>query len=199
MNEKFFDRKKEKQDRMINAALKICAENGYKHCSTDDIVKEAGISKGLLFHYFGSKIRLYEFLYDYCMRFLTLELKSAVSDSETDYFNIIRAQEQAKKNVLKSYPYLQMFIDRSSTEDDEMAVEITSDLRDELQSIYDGFLNQVDASRFKKDVDPSLVNSMLQATLGSIMADQLHRVSFNPDHYYKEGIKYINLLQNVCY
>ena len=52
MNEKFFDLKKEKQDRMINAALKVFALNGYRHASTDDIVREAAISKGLLFHYF---------------------------------------------------------------------------------------------------------------------------------------------------
>jgi len=44
MNEKFFDLKKEKQDRMINAALKVFAMNGYEHASTDEIVKEAGIS-----------------------------------------------------------------------------------------------------------------------------------------------------------
>ena len=65
MNEKFFDLKKEKQDRMINAALKVFALKGYEHASTDDIVKEAGISKGLLFHYFISKLGLYSFIYDY--------------------------------------------------------------------------------------------------------------------------------------
>ena len=51
MNGKFFDLNKEKQDRMINAALKVFAINGYRHASTDEIVREAGISKGLLFHY----------------------------------------------------------------------------------------------------------------------------------------------------
>ena len=55
MNDKFFDLKKEKQDRMINAGLHIFAMNGYRHASTDEIVKEANISKGLLFHYFESK------------------------------------------------------------------------------------------------------------------------------------------------
>ena len=31
MNEKFFDLKREKQDRMINAGLKVFAKNGYRH------------------------------------------------------------------------------------------------------------------------------------------------------------------------
>ena len=41
MNDKFFDLKKDKQDRIINAALQVFALNGYRHASTDDIVKLA--------------------------------------------------------------------------------------------------------------------------------------------------------------
>ena len=78
MNEKFFDLKKEKQDRMINASLKVFAMNGYAHASTDDIVREAGISKGLLFHYFVSKLGLYSFIYDYSIRYVILELTTGV-------------------------------------------------------------------------------------------------------------------------
>ena len=85
MNEKFFDLKKEKQDRMINASLKVFAMNGYAHASTDDIVREAGISKGLLFHYFVSKLGLYSFIYDYSIRYVILELTTGVDKEETDY------------------------------------------------------------------------------------------------------------------
>ena len=56
MNDKFFDLKREKQDRMINAGLKTFAKYGYRHATTDEIVKEAAISKGLLFHYFDNKV-----------------------------------------------------------------------------------------------------------------------------------------------
>ena len=115
MNEKFFDLKKEKQDRMINAALKVFALNGYKHASTDDIVAEAGISKGLLFHYFGSKLGLYTFLYDYSVRFMKLELTRGVDNSK-DYFEIRKKMEFSKMQVLKNYPYMQNFLDRSKSE-----------------------------------------------------------------------------------
>ncbi len=199
MNDKFFDLKKEKQDRIINASLKIFAENGYKHCSTDDIVREAGISKGLLFHYFGSKMNLYEFLYDYCVKFLSMELKSSIPTDEKDYFTIMKDSEAAKRNVLRSYPYMQMFINRSMTEDDEDAVDNTSNLREELQSIYDGILGQVDSGKFRKEADPAQIHTMLQSTLRSLMSDQLQSSAFNPDHYYSDGIKYINMLQSICY
>ena len=55
MNEKFFDLKREKQDRIMGAAIKFFALYGYENASTDDMVREAHISKGLFFHYFISK------------------------------------------------------------------------------------------------------------------------------------------------
>ena len=88
MNDKFFDLKREKQDRMINAGLKVFAKYGYRHATTDDIVREAGISKGLLFHYFTNKVGLYVFLMDYSVRFLLLELSRSIQEEARDFFEI---------------------------------------------------------------------------------------------------------------
>ena len=52
---KFQSLETEKRERIINAALKEFAKNGYDKASTNDIVKEAEISKGSLFNYFNSK------------------------------------------------------------------------------------------------------------------------------------------------
>ena len=48
-----------KRARIIDAAAKIFAEYGYRRAKTDAIAKQAGISKGLLFHYFDSKEALF--------------------------------------------------------------------------------------------------------------------------------------------
>lgn len=55
MVSKFLNLDSEKQNRILNAAINEFAEKGYENASTNEIVKDAGISKGLLFHYF--KIR----------------------------------------------------------------------------------------------------------------------------------------------
>ena len=110
MNDKFFDLKKEKQDRMINAALKVFALKGYEHASTDDIVKEASISKGLLFHYFISKLGLYTFIYDYSVKYVMLELSTGVDKNETDYFNLCKQVKQAQVQVMNTYPYMVHFL-----------------------------------------------------------------------------------------
>ena len=82
MNQKFFDIPKEKQDRIINAALQVFSQNGYRHAGTDEVVRRAGISKGLLFHYFESKLGLYIFLYDYAVRYMLLELAGGTEKNE---------------------------------------------------------------------------------------------------------------------
>lgn len=46
---------KKKKDQIAASALKEFAEKGFEQASTNTICKEAGVSKGLLFHYFGSK------------------------------------------------------------------------------------------------------------------------------------------------
>lgn len=55
MNEKFFELSQERQNQIINGALKIFSKSSYYQTSTLEIAKEAGISKGLLFHYFKNK------------------------------------------------------------------------------------------------------------------------------------------------
>jgi len=45
----------EKRDRILNAAIEEFASFPFEKASTNHIVAKAGISKGLLFHYFGSK------------------------------------------------------------------------------------------------------------------------------------------------
>ena len=63
----------EKKERIINAALDEIACKGFKKASTNAIVENAGISKGTLFYYFGSKDELFDFLCDYTIEFAKQE------------------------------------------------------------------------------------------------------------------------------
>ncbi|MCI6630998.1 MAG: TetR/AcrR family transcriptional regulator [Lachnospiraceae bacterium] len=197
MNEKFFDLKKEKQDRMINAALKLFAENGYRRASTDDMVKEAGISKGLLFHYFGSKLGLYEFVYDYSVKFLTMELSSVLHQEETDFF-VLRGQiEQAKAAVMKNFPYVQLFLYRASKEDETEALTAITEKRQQLRELYDSMYSHVDESSVAGG-SPDRIRRMTDYTLNGLLEDQLRMNSFSPEGYLTEAQTYLDELQRLC-
>ena len=198
MNEKFFDLKKEKQDRMINAALKIFALNGYKHASTDDIVSEAGISKGLLFHYFGNKIGLYSFLYDYSVRFMKLELTRGVSDT-ADYFELRKQVEFSKMQVLKNYPYMQHFLDSTKSENVKEALLAIEDQRGAMAEVYAEIMSKVDRSLFTDNVDFNKLDAMLEYTIKGLMVERFDEAAFNPEMLYEEITGYLAMVKKIAY
>lgn len=197
MNAKFFDLKQEKQDRMINAALKVFAECGYVHASTDDIVKEARISKGLLFHYFESKIGVYTFLYDYCARVMSLELSSAVDPGESNYFEIRRQMEAAKMQALKSYPYMSLFLHKCEVETFPEAVLAVEDKKNEYENALGTILARADYAELKAAKCAEMVFKMLNTTLDVIAEEHLRDGSFNAEMFYTESVQYINLCEKT--
>ena len=199
MNEKFFDLKKEKQDRMINAALKVFAMNGYGHASTDDIVKEAGISKGLLFHYFISKLGLYSFIYDYSVKYMMLEFSTTVSAKETDYFELLGQVKQSQLQVMKNYPYMLQFLNKSKEENvGEVLVEI-EDKRHVLQKQYEEIMERVDRDKFKKEADIEMLAKVIEYTTDGLMKEHFLDASFQPEIYYEEVKSYLEMMKKLSY
>lgn len=198
MNGKFFDLKKEKQDRMINGALKVFALQGYRHASTDDIVREAGISKGLLFHYFGSKIGVYTFIYDYSVRFMTLEL-GAVPAAETDLFSIVKHVEAARMRAMKAYPYMQQFLNRSMLEDVSEALLATEDKKNTLEEFYERIYSRADFSEFPETVQGEKLLKMIDFTVKGLMTQRFLEASFQPEMLYEEICTYLDMLRAIVY
>ena len=62
-----------RQHQILHAAAKCFAEKGYHTTTMDDIVREAGLSKGTLYWYFNSKKALFRSLIDYWLGELLVE------------------------------------------------------------------------------------------------------------------------------
>ncbi len=199
MNGKFFDLRKEKQDRMINGALKVFAMQGYHHASTDEIVKEAGISKGLLFHYFGSKIGLYQFVYDYSVKFVTLEMRACVDPLTADLFELMKQLEEAKMHVMKAYPHMQLFLHRAMAEQADEAIEATEEKRGIWVAACENWYHQVDFSLLPYGVDGTKLRKMLELTIKGLMSEQLASNSFQPEILYAEICDYLDMMKRIVY
>ena len=55
MYDTFENLPEEKRKKILEICLDEFSENSYENSSTNTIVKRAGISKGILFHYFKNK------------------------------------------------------------------------------------------------------------------------------------------------
>ena len=198
MNEKFFDLTKEKQDRMINAALKVFALNGYRHAGTDDIVREAAISKGLLFHYFGSKLGVYAFVYDYSVRYLLLELSRAVDTKETDLFTLMQQVETGKLHAMCGYPYLQPFLNRAQAENVSEALLATEESRQRLEEAYEAVYAKADLSGYASEEDVRKLRKMLELTIRGLMNERILEDAFQPEMLYEEIREYLDLSRRLA-
>lgn len=94
---------KSKKQEIIQACLLEFSEHGYDKASTNSICEIAGVSKGLLFHYFGSKKKLYLFLVEECARNLMDAMEEVVTD-KMDFFQTITAYTEKKMQFFYENP-----------------------------------------------------------------------------------------------
>ena len=199
MNEKFFDLKKEKQDRMINAALRVFAIEGYQHGSTDDIVRDAGVSKGLLFHYFTSKLGLYSFLYDYSVRFFMLEVDSEIDRNESNFYILYSQFVEAQANSMRQYPYLQLFLHSAETEIDQEAAVAIMERKAVLHNMYTGIMKKGDISRFVEGADYEKIGHLLDYMIWGILSDKKTEKEVLPNYFLEETMRYISMMRKLTY
>lgn len=183
MFSKFFNLETEKQDRIINAAIKEFAQKGYGHASTNEIVKEAGISKGLLFHYFQNKKQLYLFLFDYCYEVVIDVFYKKMDFAEKDFFVRIRQAVRLKMELQSQYPDIFKFFEESALEDSpEVRVALEKKIKElsdfNFGKIYEGF----DASKFRDDMDIQKVLKIITSTFEKISEEEILKAKLSPTH-----------------
>ena len=192
MNEKFFDLAREKQDRMINGAIEVFAKNGYKHASTDDMVKTVGVSKGLWFHYFGSKEGIYVFVYDYCVKYMLLELSTIVDENETNYFELMRQIAKTKVKVGRSYPYLTIFLEEAAHEPEQALAVKTAASRQSYEERLDAYLKHAEIDNVSDKGRRERIKKMLEYTISGIIREKTAQAA-ETDAIFREIKAYIDL------
>ncbi len=100
----------EKRDRVLNAAIEEFASFPYDKASTNHIVAKAGISKGLLFHYFGSKQELYQQLVGFVIGKMYRAVMDRIDWNETDLFERLKQIALIKMEIQQVYPHLFDFL-----------------------------------------------------------------------------------------
>jgi AcrR family transcriptional regulator len=183
MFSKFLSLDSEKQDRIINAAIKEFAQKGYDSASTNEIVKEAGISKGLLFHYFQSKKQLFFFLFDYCYNLVADEFYKKVDLTERDFFKRIRQAVHIKMDLQTKYPDILTFIQEAFMQESPEIKDEFDKKKLELNAINIGIIyDGIDLSKFRDDVDVQKILKVISWTFEKMSDEELHKAKMVPGH-----------------
>ncbi|PLS03408.1 TetR/AcrR family transcriptional regulator [Neobacillus cucumis] len=206
MFSKFLNLDTEKQDRIINAAIKEFAQKGYDKASTNEIVKEAEISKGLLFHYFKNKKQLFLFLFDHCIQMISDDFYKKINLKETEFFARIREAVLIKMDLLSKYPDIFKFIEHAYMDD---AADIKAEIEKKVKElneinfgkIYEG----IDLTKFRDDIDIQKILKIITWTFEKMSEEELNKAKLSPGHevdYPKiqlEAEQYFEVLTKVFY
>lgn len=198
--EKFISLPLEKQNMIIDAALMSFGTNSYKKSSVSDIAAAAGISKAMIFHYFGTKKALYLYLIDLCGNILMNEVNERFDNNVTDFFDRIKLAADIEISVIKKHPAILSFLNNVYFENDEA---VKKDVKAMLAK-GEGFRSKIaydgmDALKFKDGIDPILVTKMLTWFAEGFVSGLQSSAGLDIDDLCKEFYDCLNLLKNNFY
>lgn len=196
----------DKEERIFSAAMHIFASRGYQNAKTDDIVTQAGVSKGLLFHYFGSKANLYVETVKRAYRVIEDAADYSVWQDAPDLTTMITSALKYKIQLQMQYP-------------DEFAMAIAAytnnatlpqKMQDELGSIWSSQLTTsvpmltkpvIERMHLRDDVEPETVMELMSAISLIIGEKAKARLQANPhlpiselEDFVDETKKYMDVL-----
>jgi TetR/AcrR family transcriptional regulator len=189
-----------KQKIIIDSALKSFGTNGYKKASISDIAAAAGISKAMIFHYFGTKKALYLYLINLCGNIIMDEINEKFDNSVTDFFERIKISTNIEISVMKRHPAIPAFLT-------SVYFETGDEVKEDIKSILakgEDFRNKIafdgmDVSKFKDGIDPKLVMKMLTWLADGYAKQLSSRTDIDIDFMCNEIFECMDLLKNNFY
>jgi len=206
MFSKFLNLKPEKQERILQAAIKEFADKGFEKSSTNQIVKVAGISKGILFHYFQNKKKLFLFVFDYCVEICMEKFYEKIDEDEKDIFGKLRQIASFKLELLHKYASIFKFLENAiGDESSEVKSEIEERKKKLTESNYSKVFNNIDKTKFRDGVDVSRAINIIMWTLDGFGTSELQKAKesaakqMDYEKVFHEMDSYIDIFKNSFY
>lgn len=196
----------DKQQRIINAALKEFADQGFDNASTNRIVKAAQIGKGMLFYYFKSKKDLFDYLIDFSNSLMKEEALEAVDGEERDFLKRMMQMSKVNSAFFSKYPDLTAFMNKVMMHELERVSTVQMEQLQKLtQESYEKVYGNIDMTLFREDIDPETAFQLIRWTLDGYEQDMIRKFQatdirdVNMDPYYDKFDGYIEVLRKAFY
>ncbi len=157
----------DKPRRILDAAVRVFAAQGYEASRVGDVAKEAGVAYGLVYHYYASKEAVLEAVF----REAWGRLLAAVALAEQSGEDAAEQLELVVKIVLRSWrddPDLVRLLVREVTRNPHIQDEL-----DEIGQAFATLERMVrrgqSAGTFRADLDPQLAAWMLYGALEEVL------------------------------
>lgn len=169
----------EKRQRILQAAISEFAEKGYAGASMNRVVEEAGISKGALFQYFGSKGGLFVHVYKMALDLVKDTLRAVRDDTRGEnFFERLERLMEAGVRFIREQPGLaRIYHHLLYTGDSPFKDEILRELNRESHRFLHSLVVQgIERGELRGNLDPGIAAFLLQSVLDRFL--QAHNLPF---------------------
>lgn len=207
MNKAFLELPDERQQAILNVAYDEFGAHGYDRASTNAIVSAAGISKGTLFNYFGSKVALFKTLVKTSFDLVNSTYISQLDHSERDFLNKYRQATQVKYRAYHEHPhefnfFAGMFLYQSKEPAASKAAKHMEQIRAEVEAY---FHEDNDTSLFVAGLDPPQTIRLMQYCLDGYERDMMQDLRGHTsaieqgDSLWNDFYRFLDQLRSVFY
>lgn len=186
--------------------MKEFAEKGYESASTNHIVKQAGIGKGMLFYYFKSKQDLYHYLIAYSIQFIEVNYMNKIDKNETDFIERLKQATVLKMKTYNAHPDVFHFLGTIFMNE---TIDLPTDLQNQYEELqktgYSLLYDNIDTSLFRADVDVEKAFQLIRWSIEGYQDDLIQRLQgynlaeVNFDPLWKEFFDYLDVLKTAFY
>lgn len=193
MKKSFLQLPEDKRTSIINAALRVFSQHGYKKSPMNEIAAEAGISKSLLFYYFKNKKELYLYILKYSSEVKARKMQEQKCCENGDFFDVFTHSLMAMTDMLRSYPECVTFELKAYYLE---GPEVRADVERYIDK-YSSFGVQtkqitIDPEQFTEGLDLEMMYKNIYLTCEGYLFEKISSGSLNADEMERDYLKMID-------
>lgn len=163
----------DRREQIMDAALRVFAKKGFANASNKDIAREAGITPGLIYHYFESKEALFKAIHEDRSpqhRIIRATPEQILEMPIEQFFRFIVEQMLTGVESGEFTQMLRIFLPEAIYHPD--LAPVVTDIIAEGSNFMEGYLTSKMESGELRKMDPGLVTNLV---MGSVMNIALRR------------------------
>jgi len=164
------DTSNEMVKKIIRTSFMVFSQNDMKKASTNMIVQKAGISRGILYHYFKNKEELFDYLNYYSFQRSFEEVNQYIDWDNRDLIKRICDITKYRLDSIAEYPYMIEFNEKYKDQVIRFTdIKVLREWREKFHK------HNIDYSLFKENLDMEKVLHILKWTFRGLYKELLNK------------------------
>lgn len=159
----------QKRDRILRAAQELFAERGYDGTSAEAVARQAGVAKGLIFHHFGSKARLYLAAVADATTRISKAFFEAEAPPTSDLLDRLSSWARRKMLLFQQQPvYSKLVVGALADPPEAVREELRAYVMEGIQAGWSLILEGIDPAPFRPEVELAQAVELVVTVLDAV-------------------------------